>query len=135
MTYVSQEDDILFETKIKEALNTKDPEEFIRKFFEYYAEININIGTELYYRIYGQKNKDINYERRRPMYMVLETFLVEAKGKGLIRKDVYPFEIVNQLFVIVRGVVIDWCINDGRYDLKAAVENILNPLISYYVIK
>lgn len=125
--------DDLFEKNVKQHLTEADPEQYIRKYFEYYAKMNEEIGTDLYMRTYGKKNYDIRKEAVRPMYVILEDYIREKQGKGEIKACVHPSIIVRQLYVAARGTIMDWCLVNGNYNLNDEVQNILTPIIGYYV--
>lgn len=78
---------------------------------------------------------DVRLEQVRPMYTVLEDYTREKQRQGQVRAETHPVTIVHQLFMVVRAVVIDWCIGYGRYDLNREVQDILTPMIAYFVIK
>ena len=131
----SRKNDEIFENKVKKELKEEDPEKYIRRYFTYYTDANIRIGTDLYMRTYGKKKVDMRLEQMRPMFTVLGDFLREKQREGKVRNDIHVISIVHNLFTVVRGVIIDWCIADGKYDLHKAVQEILTPLIHYYVTK
>lgn len=43
--------------------------------------------------------------------------------------------VLGPVFEKISAVVIDWCIGYGRYDLNREVQDILTPMIAYFVIK
>jgi len=131
----SRKNDEMFENKVKKELQENDPEKYIRQYFTYYADANIRIGTDLYMRTYGKKKVDMRLEQVRPMFTVLEDFLRDKQREGTVRNDFHVVTIVHFLFTAVRAIIIDWCIADGKYDLHREVQEILTPLINYYVIK
>lgn len=131
----SMRNDELFEKQVKSELKEDDSEKYIRKYFSYYAEMNIRLGTDLYMRTYRKQKMDVRLEQVRPMYTVLEDYIREKQRQGQVRAETHPVTIVHQLFMVVRAVVIDWCIGYGRYDLNREVQDILTPMIAYFVIK
>ncbi len=128
----SQKNDELFDQIVRTSLKEeKGIEDYIRKYFTYYADLNIQAGTSLYMRTTRKKNIDMRQEQIRPMYTVLEEFLRDRQKENKVRDDIHVVTMVHQLFTIVRGVVIDWCICEGRYDLHREIQDFLTPYIRY----
>ena len=42
-----------------------------------------------------------------------------------------PSEAVNFIFVILRGVIFDWCLHDGQYDLTENAEKYIQYICWY----
>ncbi len=132
MAEFSQKNDELFDQIVRTSLKEeKGIEDYIRKYFTYYADLNIQAGTSLYMRTTRKKNIDMRQEQIRPMYTVLEEFLRDRQKENKVRDDIHVVTMVHQLFTIVRGVVIDWCICEGRYDLHREIQDFLTPYIRY----
>jgi AcrR family transcriptional regulator len=129
----SAENDQWFANTIQKELTMTDPEAFIRTYFRYYAEMNVRIGPELYYRTFGQRNRDDRQTLRRPMFVILENFIGQALQNGALRPGSTPDILVRAFLLCARGVVLDWCIRNGHYDLVQEMQTALTPLIQYYV--
>ena len=128
----SRRNDELFDQIVRTSLKEeKGIEEYIRKYFTYYTDLNMQAGTSLYMRTTRKKNLDMRSEQIRPMYTILEEFLRDRQKENRVRTDIHVVTMVHQLFTIVRGVVIDWCICDGKYDLHREVQDFLTPYIRY----
>ena len=37
-----------------------------------------------------------------------------------------PADISDELFLVARGVIFDWALHDGKYDLKSRMERMLD---------
>jgi len=57
---------------------------------------------------------------RRPIYAILEQMMREGQEKGELRRDVSAATL-TQLFVrCYRGVIYEWCLQNGKFDLVEA---------------
>ncbi|SCY82040.1 transcriptional regulator, TetR family [Alkaliphilus peptidifermentans DSM 18978] len=110
--------------KIKEG-NTQGR---VIRFFEYYADYNKERGIDFVKQLYTVKN-NLFATKGRPMQNVLQAIIEDGQSKGDISTDITPEETVRFLFIAVRGVVYDWCLHDGKYDLTEAVNNYVKRLV------
>lgn len=53
----------------------------------------------------------------------------EAQEKGELRRDLTAEEIATALVRTIRGIVIDWCLLDGGFDLEREGEPLLEILL------
>lgn len=63
------------------------------------------------------------------MQAVLKNILVEGQSKNEIPTDMSAEEMVDYLFIAVRGVVYHWCLNNGSYDLVAHLDSYVARLV------
>lgn len=131
VTEVSKKNDELYDQIVRNGLTETDTESYIRAYFRYYADLNVQAGTNLYTRTTRKKTIDMRQEQIRPMYTILEEFLRERQKEHIVRDDMHAVTMVHQLFTVVRAVVLDWCICDGKYDLHREVQDFLTPYIQY----
>ncbi len=137
--YFSSKDDILaeifrradeyFSTKVVPGLEKKTAPEQIVEYFDHYARFNMTSGVELTQQIFSPKIKFFIKEGR-PMLTMLHDLVRRGQEKGEIRTDISPEEIVRFLFVVARGVVFEWSLYDGHYDLEATMHQYIERLIS-----
>ena len=112
------------------ALNIKgntSPEK-IKDFFHYYAEYNQDSGLDFMKQLYTGKN-NLFTTKGRHMQTVLQAIVQSGQDSGELSLDMNPEEIVRYLFVSVRGVVYDWCLHDGKYDLINTIDKHVNLLV------
>ena len=67
-------------------------------------------------QIYSTHNKFF-IEKGRHMQNVLKDVIDEGKESGELKTDIDSEEIVEYLFIALRGVIFDWCLHDGSYNL------------------
>jgi AcrR family transcriptional regulator len=58
--------------------------------------------------------------RQRALYQVVEQLVKEAQENGEARTDMSAASITNTLIRFVRGVIYDWCLQNGEFDLEKA---------------
>jgi len=100
----------------------------IVQFFNYYAEYNVERGIDFVKQLYTGKN-NLFTTKGRPMQNVLQSIIETGKKTGELSTDMTSEEAVKFLFVAVRGVVYDWCLHDGAYDLVQAIHNYVKRLV------
>jgi hypothetical protein len=64
------------------------------------------------------------------MLTILSDLIQEGQQKKEIRADEDPEELSRLLFVMARGVVFDWSVYDGSYDLEAQMHKYMECLVS-----
>ncbi|SET53025.1 transcriptional regulator, TetR family [Natronincola peptidivorans] len=109
---------------IKEG-NTQDK---IIEFFRYYADYNVERGIDFVKQLYTVKN-NLFATKGRHMQGVLQAIIEEGQKNGEISSDMTSEETVNFLFIAVRGLVYDWCLHEGQYDLPEATLGYVKRLI------
>lgn len=75
-----------------------------------------------------QKKKSFLISKNHTLYKRTAELVREAQKKGEIRKDKTAAAITNMVLQFYRGIILDWCLNNGSYSLVKAVEQAL-PLI------
>lgn len=100
----------------------------IIEFFHYYGVYNLDRGIDLIKQLYIGKN-NLFTTKGRPMQAVLLKIVENGQKTGEISTDMTSEEIVNYLFIAVRGVVFDWCLHDGGYDLLKFIDSYVRRLV------
>ena len=122
--------DDLFENEIAHSLQGSSACEKIVDYFRHYAKINLDSGIELMKVVYSVENTW--FTKDRPMQQVLIDLIEEGQKNGELSSDSRPRDMAFFLFTLARGCCYNWCIRDGKYDLKAQMEDfITRALISY----
>lgn len=124
-----QADDIFLSTASD--INAKDTaKEKIICYFRCYARLNIDTGLEELKLLFNPNNRW--FLTKRTMQVILADIIKEGQQNGELKKTMTPDEMVEYLFVLMRGVSYDWCISSGGYDLEkkmiAYLEQILLSL-------
>jgi len=121
--------DDYFSTEVVRSLNKKSIPEQIIEYFDHYAKFNVDCGVETTQQIFNAKIKFF-IEKKRPMLTMLEDLIREGQEKNEIRRDTGVKELLNYLLCMARGIVFDWSLYDGKYDLEARMHKYMENLIS-----
>jgi TetR/AcrR family fatty acid metabolism transcriptional regulator len=121
--------DDYFSTQVVSSLNNKSILEQIIEYFDHYAKFNVDCGVETTQQIFNPKIKFF-IEEGRPMLEMLEDLICKGQEKNEIRGDTDAKELVKYLLVMARGIVFDWSIYDGNYDLEARMHKYMENLVS-----
>lgn len=108
--------DRFFEANIKPRLVSQDAIENVRIFMDSYFAFIKSDGVDLVKHLYRHDNELFTNDNR-SMLNILKEVVTEGQSKNQIKTDMSPTEMVKFIFVIMRGVVFDWCIFDGHYDI------------------
>jgi len=121
--------DDYFSTQVVSTLNDKSISEQIIEYFDHYAKFNVDCGVETTQQIFNPKIKFF-IEDGRPMLKMLEDLIRKGQEKNEILGDTDAKEMVSFLLSMARGIVFDWSLYDGNYDLEARMHKYMEILIS-----
>ena len=102
--------------------------ERILTYFDYYARYSLDCGLPFVKQLYNVKN-NLFAKDNRVMQNVLREVIEEGQQKNELCNDISASDLVQFLFICVRGMVYDWCIKDGRFDLEKAVHQHVERLL------
>jgi hypothetical protein len=103
--------------------------EKIVEYFDHYAKFNVSSGVELTQQLFNPKIKFF-LKKDRPMLTFLVDLIQEGQERKEIRADEDSEELSRFLFVMARGVVFEWSLYDGTYDLEATMHKYIETLVS-----
>jgi AcrR family transcriptional regulator len=121
--------DDFFSTHVVNSLKKCNIPEQIIEFFDHYAKFNVDCGVETTQQIFNPKIKFF-IEEGRPMVEILESLIRKGQEKNEIRGDTDAKELVEYLLSMARGVVFEWSLYDGSYDLEARMHKYMEILVS-----
>jgi len=90
--------------------------ERILLFFREYARFNIDNGIEYVKQLYNTNNKFF-ISRDRYMLDLMYRIITEGQQAGELNSELNPEDMMEDLFIVSRGIIFDWCLHDGEYDL------------------
>lgn len=70
----------------------------------------------------------------RNMQNVLRAIIEDGQQKGEISESESAAEITRMLFIAARGVVYNWCLNDGIIDLKDEMNKIMSRMVDGFIM-
>ena len=121
--------DEYFSTEVKFGLKNESIPDQIVEYFDHYARFNLASGVEITQQLFNPKIKFF-IEKGRPMHTILQDLIRKGQEKKEIRADADPEELARFLFVMARGVVFEWSLYEGRYDLEATMHKYMEILVS-----
>lgn len=120
--------DDFFLNTVEVNLNRGPTKDKIIQYFHYYADFNMARGIDFIKQLYTGKN-NLFTTKGRHMQAVLQRIIVKGQKNGEISTEMTAEEIVDYLFVAVRGGVYHWCLHDGKYDLSEFMDKYVEHLI------
>jgi len=121
--------DEYFSSQVISGLNKGTTPEKIIEYFDYYAKFSMRSGVELTQQLFKPQIKFF-VEKNRPMVTLLEDLIQEGQRKKEIRADESPEELARFLIIMARGIVFDWSVSDGSYDLEPMMHKYIENLVS-----
>lgn len=100
----------------------------IVRYFSNYAGYCSDIDIDQLKQIYSTSNTHF-IQKGRGMQAILINLLEEGKKSGELQTDMEVEEIVEYLFIALRGVIFDWCLHNGDYDLVEFTEDYTRRLL------
>lgn len=125
--------DEYFENTVYPELIDDDSIELIKKFFLYYAEYNLISGIEIVKMLYNANNKQF-ISKDRYMLKLFNDIIIKGQEDGSIVKEYESSYIVDFFFITVRGIVYDWCVHDGDYNLESRIKDYTEKLILIFKV-
>lgn len=114
-------------------LHAEDYNGKIIEYFNKYAEYNLSDGLDMVKKLYTSDNK-MFITKGRAMQNVLRSIIEEGQLKGQISKAESSSEIARILFIAARGVIYDWCLHDGKTDLKTEMKKVISNMIDGFIL-
>lgn len=142
--YFKSKNDILFEIyhradeyfkeNVENILSPENSLNQIIEYFHYYSKYSKSVGIEFTKHLYSTENK---FFTRKDRYMLafLQDIIKNGQEKNEIIMDMTPEEITDYLFMAARGVVFDWCLYDGQYDLEEKMIAFFRQLVNIFAAK
>lgn len=124
--------DAFFLKEVAGNLKAADCKGQIVEYFDKYAEYNCSDGIDMIKKLYTSDNK-MFITKGRDMQNVLQSIIEEGQLKGSISKIESPEEITRMLFIVARGVIYNWCLNDGEINLKNEMTKIISKMVDGFM--
>ncbi len=125
--------DDYFLEEVEKKLKAEDSKEKIIEFFDRYADFNYIDGIEMVKKLYTSDNK-MFITKGRSMQNVLQKIIEQGQESEEITKNESSVEITRILFMVARGVVYEWCLYDGKMDLKCEMKKIISNMADGFIL-
>lgn len=126
--------DDFYQELVKEIASMDDSQEKIRAFttstMRYLAGMGLKLLKVTYHTQIGP-DKKASYlgNEKRVIYSILEDIYREGQDKGDIRQDLNARDFARLTIHCYRGIVYDWCLANGSFDLVQTGEEMIEALI------
>ena len=112
---------------------TSSPEETIQRYFYQYAKLNEAAGIEIIQNLANPQNRK-SLDGNQDFEQILTSILEKYQELGKIENTESAEAICNLFFICARGVMFDWCIKHGHYDLAEKTQYVIERLLSIYLV-
>lgn len=123
-------DDYL-QAHIDDSISTLPIEDQIMEFYVYYAKYVKLTSMDFTKRLYNTDNKAF-LDRDRAMFHLMNTIVKRGQRSGELSKETEATAIVEYFFIFARGIVFDWCLHDGSYDIEEVLPFNMKRLVSIF---
>lgn len=82
------------------------------------------------YQLMMKQDRPITTDNSRPSYVLLNQHIKSALKKGELTSDYKVDVLVNYFMMIARGVMLDWCLHQGEYDISIVISKHIRNGIS-----
>jgi AcrR family transcriptional regulator len=104
--------------------------EFTALTLEYINDMGIEIMKVAYHSQIGPSLKESPVASpQRALYIILEQAIKKAQEAGEVRTDKSATTIAQNLIMFTRGVIYEWCLKDGGFDLLDAGKEYMDCFI------
>jgi TetR/AcrR family transcriptional regulator, cholesterol catabolism regulator len=103
---------------------------FLRKTAEFCNDVGIdNMQITFRSQINSNRRNAAIASEKRALYKITENLIEEGQSKGEICTDLSKEDIMRIVIRCIRGVIYDWCLMGGRFDLVKETEKTIAVLI------
>jgi AcrR family transcriptional regulator len=126
--------DVFFEDYMRHREAGKSAVEQVKEYMALYIHFvtleGLSNGMDMCKNLYTPGNK-LFTKADRSMLTLLEQIIGEGQAKGELSKKFSPKEWVNFLFLVLRGIVFDWVLRSGVYNIEEYTKPYLECLGNY----
>jgi len=97
----------------------------ILKTVSFQARYGIKVGLGQTIEVYKSQlvsGTEYFVSESRYFFQVMRDYISEGQQKGEIRTDIEADEIVRTILSFSRGIVYDWCLHKGSYDIDTVMQ-------------
>lgn len=120
--------------KFDEAVKGLDYENRILTFYDYWTDYICELGLDFSSNFYHTKNYSLDVRRwnqREPisLWNYPGECLVSARNDGLLKENQTIEHYVEVLATIMKGVIFDWCLSGGMFDMHLRIRDVMCPYL------
>jgi AcrR family transcriptional regulator len=69
----------------------------------------------------------VNHERS--YFKIMESLINKGKEEDLIQDDLDTKDVLDFITILIRGIIVDWCINMNSYDVEVMGSSIIDSFL------
>lgn len=126
-----------FDTVVAKELELLPTKDKMTSLINHQATFVIFAGIDAAIQIYKSQmtiGNDFFLSPERAMIRQIREVVAENQEANLFVTDMSADEITDEILVIFRGLVYDWCIKDGSYDLVEKINGFLSKIVTLYLV-
>ncbi|SHO55910.1 TetR/AcrR family transcriptional regulator [Vibrio quintilis] len=133
LSHIYENADSYFLQVVKTDICSGKTSEQVVEFFQHYAEYNLQVGIDTMKVLYHADNIWF-LKKNRGMQQVLRSILETGQANNEITSEQSSDEISDFLFMSARGVVFNWCMQNGRNDLLQDMKAYMQRLVTLFLL-
>ena len=110
--------DEYFKGTVTPELEGLPADEKIIHFFRQYARYNKDTGLDFTKHLYFNSENKYFLDHNRYMHILMKGILEEELTNKRFNPELSLEQLEDLFFLVARGIVSDWCLHDGDYDLE-----------------
>lgn len=116
-----------YEEECRESLKGKPLREQLLFFYKWYSRYVESFGVEFVANFFSNTNPAMNtHIYNNPVILITDNLIISAVQSGyVIKKDQTVREISNDVCIIVKGAIFEWCVRHAEFSLENYVEQLL----------
>jgi len=67
--------------------------------------------------------------KKRPFYRTIRESVADLQDQGVMSTEISPDEYADCLMACARGVLYDWCLHKGRYDIEKSMDRYFRKIL------
>lgn len=140
--YYTSKEDVIFShyakfdeyfEKTATTINGENVAERVLNFFQLYSEYHLSLSLELNKQWYSPVAK-LAIPKERFTYELLGKLISQGREAGEIVSSMDDEEIVQELMMFARGVILDWLYKDASYDLVKKMHDTMKRILNLYLV-
>lgn len=91
----------------------------LNQYVFYFIEANVKVDllSALYQSQLAAKKQTHFLDPNRYYLKLLKKLMTDGQRLGEVRSDISPDELVSHILLVERGILTEWCVEDGKYPL------------------